>query len=315
MGDNHSFFLFAGSSHPQLAQEIAMDLKKELGKVSISTFPDGEIGIDVIDNVRGRDVFVLQTIAQRPNHYLMELLIIVDALKRASARSITAVVPYFGYARQDRKEKGRVPITAKLVADLLQTAGVGRVITMDLHAQQIQGFFDIPVDHLLARSVLAQRLKKERGHFDVVVAPDLGSVTLARAFAAEIHAEVAIVDKRRVDAEHVEDQALIGNVSGKRVLLFDDMVSTGATLKAAAQVCLHFGAKEVAAAATHGLLVEEVLKGSAIQKLWVTNTIPLPSQWVGEKMIESISVAPLFSQAIQAIVSAGSISSLHSLHK
>jgi len=313
MVDDHSFFLFAGSSHLQLAQEIATGLGKKLGKVSISTFPDSEIGIEVLENVRGRDVFVLQTIAQRPNHYLMELLILVDALKRASAGSITAVIPYFGYARQDRKDqkdKGHVPITAKLVANLLQTAGVGRVISMDLHAQQIQGFFDIPVDHLFARPLQAEALKSLGLDDYVIVAPDLGSIKLARAFAGQVGGEFAIVDKRRVDAEHVEDQALIGSVDGKRVLLLDDMVSTGETFKAASTVCLHFGAKEVVAAATHGLLVEGALKGSAIQKLWVTNTIPLSDQWSGEKMIESISVAPLFSQAIQTIVSAGSISSL-----
>jgi len=309
MTTSHSFLLFAGSSHPQLAQEIAGELGVDLGKASISTFPDGEIGIEILDNVRGRDVFVLQTIARRPNHYLMEMLIFIDALKRASARSINLVVPYFGYARQDRKDRGRQPITAKLVADLIQTAGAQRVITMDLHAQQIQGFFDIPVEHLFARSFLVEALKDE-GDDCVVVAPDLGSIKLARAFAAELKAEFAIVDKRRVDAEHVEDEALIGRVDGKKVILIDDMISTGQTLKRSAAVCKHFGAKEIVAAATHGLLAKGAIRGSAIEKVWVTNTVPLSEDREGLEPLNVVSVAPLFSQAILSIVSAGSISSL-----
>lgn len=310
MLNSHSFVLFAGSSHPMLAKQVAKGLNVELGKLSVSTFPDGEIGIEILDNVRGRDVFVLQTIARRPNHYLMELLILLDALKRASVNSVSVVLPYFGYARQDRKDKGRVPITAKLVADLLQTAGASRVLTMDLHAEQIQGFFDIPVDDLCARAILVDAVKHLGLSHYVVVAPDLGSIKLARAFASSVKADFAIVDKRRVDAEHVEDQALIGSVKGKQVLLVDDMISTGNTLKTAALVCKKFGAKEVFAIATHGLLVEGALRGSAIRKVIVTNTIPLTPEWEKDPMIQVVSVAPLFSQAIESILSAQSISSL-----
>ncbi|NGX59984.1 MAG: Ribose-phosphate pyrophosphokinase [Chlamydiae bacterium] len=312
MKDHSSFLLFSGSSHPELAGLTAKSLGCSLGKVSVSTFPDREIGIEILENVRGRDAFVLQTIARRPNHYLMELLIFVDALKRASCRSITAVLPYFGYARQDRKDKGRVPITAKLVADLLQRAGVDRVLTMDLHAPQIQGFFDIPVDHLFARSVLTKAVKGKTTSQCVVVTPDLGSIKLARTFAHEVGADFAIVDKRRVNAEHVEPDALIGSVKGKEVFLVDDMVSTGETLKTAARVCKGAGATRITALATHGLLVDDALSGSAIEKLIVTDTIPLPEERKSDPMIEVVSVAPLFSQAIESILSAKSVSSLQS---
>ncbi|NGX26310.1 MAG: Ribose-phosphate pyrophosphokinase [Chlamydiae bacterium] len=310
MKDHSSFLLFSGSSHPELAELVARELGVALGKVSISTFPDREIGIEILENVRGRDAFVLQTIARHPNLYLMELLIFVDALKRASCRSITAAIPYFGYARQDRKDKGRVPITAKLVADLLQRAGVGRVLTMDLHAPQIQGFFDIPVDHLFAKSVLTKAVKGKTAAESVVVAPDLGSIKLARAFANEVGADFAIVDKRRVNAEHVETDALIGSVNGKDVLLVDDMVSTGETLKTAARVCKSRGATSIKALATHGLLVGEGFSGSAIEKMIVTDTIPLPEERKNDPMIEVVSVASLFSLAIESILSAKSISSL-----
>lgn len=306
--DGGSFILFSGSSHPELAKQIADTLQVKLGKISISTFPDGEIGVEILDNVRGRDVFVLQTIARRPNHYLMELLIMVDALKRASARSIHVVIPYFGYARQDRRDNGRrVPITAKLVADLLETAGVHRGLTMDLHAEQIEGFFDVPIDNLFARPLLQKAVETLGINQYVVVAPDLGSIKLARAFAADAKSEFAVVDKRRVDAEHVEAGALIGSVKGKQVLLVDDMVSTGETLKKAARVCKNAGAKEVFAVATHGLMVEEVFSGSAIEKMIVTNTVPLSKKLEKNPLIQVVSVAPLFSQAITA----KSISSLY----
>jgi len=308
MLSSHSVMLFSGSSHPELAKQIAKGLGMDLGKVSLSTFPDGEIGIEVLENVRGKDAFVLQTIARRPNHYLMELLILVDALKRASARSISVIIPYFGYARQDRKDRGRrVPITAKLVADLLQTAGVHRGLTMDLHAEQIQGFFDIPVDNLFARPALVKAVKDLGIGQYIVVAPDLGSIKLARAFASDVKADFAIVDKCRVDAEHVETGALIGNVKDKQVLLVDDMVSTGETLKNAARVCKSAGAKNIFAALTHGLFVKDAFAGSAIEKLVVTNTIPVKE----DPKIHVVSVAPLFSLAIESILSAKSISSLY----
>jgi ribose-phosphate pyrophosphokinase len=307
MKEKRDFVLFSGSSHVELAQRIGKELKTPLGKIQIETFPDNEIGVQILQNVRGKDVFVLQTIARHPNLYLMELLIIVDALKRASARSITAVIPYFGYARQDRKDKGRVPITAKLVANLLQKAGVTRLLTMDLHAEQIQGFFDIPVDNLLARPLLLKATKSWRK--EIVVAPDVGSLRLARAFAEELKMGYAIVDKRRIDAKRVEMNPLTGNVQGKDVILIDDIYSTGATLQKAARVCKRDGAKKICAAVTHGLFVDATFEESAIEKVVVTDTVPLPLGFAS-KRVETVSVAPLFAKAIDAIVSAKSISSL-----
>jgi ribose-phosphate pyrophosphokinase len=309
MDTENPFMLFAGTSHREFAQEVAKDLGVPLGKILIEAFPDEEIGVQILENVRGRDVFVLQTIARHPNSYLMELLIIVDALKRASARSICAVIPYFGYARQDRKDKGRVPITAKLVANLLEKAGVTRVLTMDLHAEQIQGFFDIPVDNLYARPVLAEAAKKLGIGNAVVVAPDIGSVKLARSFAGKLGLDLAIVDKRRVNAKHVEPNALIGEVEGKDVFLLDDICSTAGTLKTAAMVCKHAGAKRVIAVATHGLLLGQAFEESAIEKLIISNTIPL-LEGTSRDRLQVVSVAGLFAEAIHSIAHAKSISSL-----
>jgi len=309
MHDENAWMLFAGTSHGELAEQIAKCLDVQLGKIRIETFPDGEIGVQILENVRGRDVFVLQTIARQPNLYLMEVLIIVDALKRASAHSINVVIPYFGYARQDRKDKGRVPITAKLVANLLEKAGATRVLTMDLHAEQIQGFFDIPVDNLFARPLLIEAVKALKLSSLVVVAPDVGSVKLARAFAESLKVEYAIVDKRRVNAKQVEGNALIGEVAGKDVVLVDDICSTGETLRTAALVCLKAGAKRIFAAVTHELLAGKAFEESAIEKMFVTNTVPLP-QGISFKRIETVSVASLFAKAIESIVSAKSISSL-----
>jgi len=312
MAADRSIALFAGTSHPELAQQIAKELGIRLGKIRIETFPDEEIGIQILENVRGKDVFVLQTIARHPNPYLMELLIIVDALKRASARSITAVMPYFGYARQDRKDKGRVPITAKLVANMLEKAGVSRVLTMDLHAEQIQGFFDIPVDNLLARPLLLEAAKKEGWSKSVVVAPDIGSLRLARDFAQDLKGEYAIVDKRRVNAKRVEAKALVGDVQGQNVILVDDICSTGGTLKIASKVCKANGSKAVRAVATHGIFAHGSYVGafeeSAIEKMFVTNTIPSPKRF--SSRIRYVSVAPLFAKAIEAIAGVKSISSL-----
>lgn len=310
MLNSQSSVLFAGSSHPELAKQIADWLGIQLGNRVIETFPDDEIGIQILENVRGRDVFILQSVAQRPNHYLMELLIMIDALKRASARSITVVLPYFGYARQDRRDKGRVPITAKLVADLLEKAGATRVLTMDLHAEQIEGFFDIPVDHLFARPALLEAVEKLGLGKYVVVAPDLGSIKLARSFAGAVKADLAIVDKRRVSAERVELEALIGKVEGKNVLLVDDIISTGATMRTASLVCKKAGAIRICAAVTHCLLVKGSFEESAIEKMLVTNTIPL-SKKEHKGRIEVVSVAPLFGKAIESIVELKSISSLY----
>jgi ribose-phosphate pyrophosphokinase len=304
-----SYLLFSGSSHPELAKEVADHLKIPLGKIAIETFPDNEIGVQVKENVRGRDVFVLQSVARHPNLYLMELLIIVDALKRASARSIVAVLPYFGYARQDRKDKGRVPITAKLVANLLVEAGVTSVLTMDLHAAQVQGFFDIPVDNLYAINQLCKELKKHKIEDLVVVAPDVGSIKLARAYAACLGAGLAIIDKRRVSASKVEPGALIGDVGQKNVLLVDDLCSTGNTLLKASRVCKASGAKRLFAAVTHGLFAGKAIEESAIEKIFVTNTVQMAAA-NSPRNIETVSVAHLFARAIDSIVNARSISSL-----
>jgi ribose-phosphate pyrophosphokinase len=304
-----SFLLFAGSSHRELGEQIARCLGVSLGKIQIETFPDEEIGVQILENVRGRDVFVLQTIARRPNFYLMELLIIVDALKRASAKSITAVIPYFGYARQDRKDKGRVPITAKLVANLLEKAGVSRVLTMDLHAEQIQGFFDIPVDNLYARPVLIEHMRKLGLKDYIVVTPDIGSIKLAKAFAKDLESGLAIVDKRRVSADIVEVNALIGEVKDKEVLLVDDICSTGGTLKTASWMCKQAGARRIYAAVTHGLLLGKAFEESAIEKMLLANTIPLADDLNSERL-QVVSIAGLFAKAIDSIVGAKSISSL-----
>ena len=309
MSQETEYALFAGTSHPELAKQIARSLGISLGKARIELFPDGEIGVQIQESVRGRDVFIVQTMARNPNFYLMELLILVDAMKRASARSIIAVLPYYGYARQDRRGKAREPITAKLVADLLQTAGVTRVLTMDLHTEQIQAFFDIPVDNLYARSILVETLSKQKMDHCVVVTPDIGSIKMARGYAEALKVDLAIVDKRRVSARQVEMAALIGDVKGKDVLLVDDMCSTGGTLKTAARVCRQAGAKRIFAAVTHGLFVGTGLEDSGIEKIVMSNTVPTP-ETVGRESLEVVSVAPLFAKAIESIVGAKSISSL-----
>lgn len=305
--------LFSGTSHPVLAKEIADSLGIELGRISIGRFPDGEISVQLLESVRGRDTFILQSVALNPDTYLMELLIIIDALKRASARSIAAVIPYYGYCRQDRKDKPRVPITAKLVANLLEHAGATRVLTMDLHAGQIQGFFDIPVDNLSGKSVLAKALEKLCPSNLVIVAPDIGSIKRARAYAKHFGCELAVIDKSRISATTVNVLHIIGDVQGKDVLLADDMCSTGGTLVSAAKACREKGAKRIFAAVTHGLLiggaVDEINK-SPIEALLISNTIPHVDRTMSEK-IHIVSVASLFSQAISCIISRDSITSLY----
>jgi ribose-phosphate pyrophosphokinase len=311
MSQNNDYMLFAGTSHPELAQQMADCLGKKLGKARIEKFPDGEIGVQILENVRGRDVFIVQSTARHPNFYLMELLILVDAFKRASARSIVAVIPYYGYARQDRRGKAREPITAKLVADLLQRAGVTRVLTMDLHTEQIQGFFDIPVDNLYAQPLIAEVIARQHMGKCIVVTPDIGSIKLARAYAEALKVDLAIVDKRRVNAKQVEMAALIGDVKGKDVLLVDDVCSTGGTLKTAAQVCRNLGANSIYVAVTHGLFVGSgLLEDSGIEKIVMSNTVPSP-ETIDPKKLEVVSVAPLFSKAIESIACAKSISSLY----
>lgn len=301
--------LFSGSSHPELATEIADSLGTTLGDVQIETFPDGEIGVQILENVRGRDVFVVQSIAKQPNFYLMELLILIDALKRASARSIVAVIPYYGYARQDRKDRGRVPITARLVANLLETAGVTRVVTMDLHTEQIQGFFNVPVDHLYARPVLQEVLKKEQLKNPVIVAPDIGSIKYSRILASELGFDFAIVDKMRMSSSQVEAMTLIGSVQGRDVILVDDICSTGETLKNGARVCKHAGANCVIAAVTHGVCEVDSVLDSDLDKLFITNTIPFPHESGHPKFVQ-VSVAKQFGKAIDLIIQNESVSAL-----
>jgi len=310
----YSFFrLFTGSSHPVLAEKVASILGVGVGKMQIDSFPDGEIGVQVVDSVRGADVFVFQSPSRDPNYYLMELLIIVDALKRASARSIVAVLPYYPYARQDRKDRGRVPITARLVANLMETAGVTRLLTMDLHTDQIQGFFNIPVDNLRGRSLLVSEIRRLNLESPVIVSPDVGSNRMAQKFAEDLGIDFAIVDKRRVGSRDVICNALIGDVRGRQVVLVDDMCSTGRTLELAAKVCGAAGASVVHAAVTHGLFVEGGGLPSGIDSFIATDSVPL-SLGLKDK-VSVASIASYVANAIDCIVAAKSISSLSSEKK
>ncbi len=299
--------IFTANSNRPVAKQIADCIGLPLGKADVSTFSDGEISVSLHESVRGSDCFIVQSTCQPVNNNIMELLIMIDAMKRASAARITAVMPYFGYARQDRKAKARDPISAKLVADLLTTAGADRVLTMDLHAAQIQGFFNIPVDHLVGAPLLATFMKDKIGEANedyVVVSPDLGSVTRARNFAARIGCPLAIIDKRRQKANVSEVMNIIGEVRGKKVILVDDMIDTAGTLcNAAAAIIEKGGATEVYACATHGVLsgpAIDRIKASPIKELILLDTVPLPE----EKMLPNITmlnVAPVFAEAIARI--------------
>jgi len=310
---NGEIKLFTGNSNPNLAQEIANYLGLSLGKALVTTFSDGEIRIEIGENVRGEDVFVIQSTCPPVDHNLMELLIMIDALKRASARRITAVIPYYGYARQDRKVKPRVPITAKLVADLISTAGANRVLSVDLHAGQIQGFFNIPVDHLFAAPVVLNYIKSHFQNSLVIVSPDAGGVERARAFAKRLEAGLAIIDKRRDAPNLAEAVNIIGNVQEKTAIILDDMVDTAGTLTEAAHVLLTRGAKDVYACCTHAVLsgpaIERLMK-SPLEKLVVTNTIPLKKQAKECGKIEVLSIAALLGEAIKRIHEETSISTL-----
>ena len=307
--------IFTGNSNPELANEIAKILGLTIGEANVGTFSDGEISVDIKETVRGADVFIVQSTGSPVNNNLMELLIMIDALKRASAGRITAVMPYYGYARQDRKAKSRDPITAKLVADLLTAAGANRVLTMDLHAAQIQGYFNIPVDHLLGAPILA-KYYLDKGLDDqedlVVVSPDLGSVTRARKFADRLHAPIAIIDKRRPKANVSEIMNIIGEVEGKRCILIDDMIDTAGTICNAANALKDLGAKSVQACCTHGVLsgpAFERINNSAIDELVMLNTLTLPENIEKDKFI-SLSVAPVFAEAIKRIYDDEPISKL-----
>lgn len=313
MPNKHTdILLFSGSSHPALSEKVADELGVSLGKISLGRFPDGETSVQIQESVRGKRTFVLQTVALDPNNQLMELLIIIDALRRASADEIDVVIPYFGYCRQDRKDHPRVPITAKLVANLIQGAGATRIVTMDLHAGQLQGFFDIPVDNLYARGLIAAAYHQVVTGPTIVVAPDIGSIKLARGYASHLKCDLAVVDKQRHDASHVSVAMLIGEVEGKNVLLADDMCTTAGTLASAAKACHEKGASRIFAAVTHGLFVGkalELIDSSPIELLFVSDTVCTATAQQQCKKIRSVSVAPLFSQAISCIDACDSISS------
>jgi ribose-phosphate pyrophosphokinase len=296
----------------RLAKEIAEVMGIELGKCSVSRFSDGEIQINIEESIRGDDVFVIQSTSVPVNEHLMELLIMIDALKRASARTINIVIPYYGYARQDRKARAREPITAKLVANLLETAGASRVITLDLHAPQIQGFFDIPIDHLMGVPILADYFKSKQLDDIVVVSPDHGGVTRARKLADRLKAPLAIIDKRRPRPNAVEVMNIIGQVSGKTAILIDDIIDTAGTITLAANALVEHGAKEVYACCTHPVLsgpAIERIQGSKIKELVVTNSIALPEEKKIDKIVE-LSVAPLIAEAITRVYEMKSVSVL-----
>lgn len=296
---NNSPLLFAGSSHVNLANEVCKNLNISLAKMHLGQFPDGETEVQILENVQGRDVFVLQTIARQPNHYLMELFIIVDALKRASPRSITAIIPYFGYCRQDRRNKPGVPITAKLVANLLATSGVSKLITCDLHAGQLEGFFEIAIDHLHAQALLCDEAKTIIGEECVVVAPDTGSIKIAENMAKICDCDLVVVKKRRVNPTSVTG-ILIGDVDNKNVLICDDICSTAGTLIAAADLCRQNGAKKIVAVITHALFNKESInkiESSPIDCLIMTNTVE-PQNFFAT--IKSISIAPIIAEAMRS---------------
>ncbi|ABW20176.1 ribose-phosphate diphosphokinase [Alkaliphilus oremlandii] len=304
--------IFSGNSNQDLARKIAESIGLPLGNATVSTFSDGEISVNIEETVRGTDVFVVQPTCPPVNDNLMELLILIDAFKRASAGRVTAVLPYYGYARQDRKAKARDPITAKLVADILTSAGADRILTMDLHAAQIQGYFDIPVDHLLGVPILAKYFKEKNIEDLVVVSPDLGSVTRARNFANHLDAPIAIIDKRRPKANVAEVMNIIGDIEGKNVILIDDMIDTAGTIAQGADALKKFGAKEVYACCTHPILsgpAIERIQNSVIKELIVTDTVPLSPEKMIDK-IQVISVAPVFGEAIQRIYKNISVSKL-----
>jgi ribose-phosphate pyrophosphokinase len=303
--------LFSGTSNLPLAKAIGAYIGIELGKCTIKPFPDGETFVKIEENVRGEDVYVIQSTSPPSNHHLMEMFIMADALRRASAARITAVMPFYGYARQDRKDQPRVPITAKLIANLLVAAGTNRVLTMDLHAQQIQGFFDIPVDHLYAAPVMYEYLKMKKLSDLVVVSPDVGGLKMAHAYSQVMEAGLAIVAKRRKSATEVESMAVIGEIRGKNVLLVDDLTETAGTLTSAATLLKKKGAKKVLACVSHCVLGEvgiERLRKSSIDELITTDTVFRPA--ISGVKITTLSVAGLLGEAIKRINSNSSVNSL-----
>ena len=309
--------LFTGNANPVLAQEICSHLGVELGKASVGRFSDSEVAVEIEQNVRARDVFVVQSTCTPTNENLMELCIMVDALKRASARRITAVMPYFGYARQDRRPRStRVPISAKVVANMLEAVGVERLLTMDLHADQIQGFFNIPVDNIYASPVLLSDLQSKRYEDLVAVSPDIGGVVRARALAKQLDCDLAIIDKRRPKANVSEVMNVIGEIEGRNCVIMDDMIDTAGTLVKAAEVLKERGAKKVYAYCTHpifsGPAIERIAKGDALDEVVITNTIPLSEYASQCRKIRQLSVAPLIAETVSRIAKGESVMSLFS---
>ena len=310
--DGKKLKIFTGNANPELAKEICDYLGLPLGEAFVGRFNNGEVQIMIDESVRGKDVFIIQPTSYPVNDNLMELMVMADALKRASARHFTAVVPYYGYARQDRKTRGREPITAKLVANLMQTSGITRLVTIDLHAGQIQGFFDVPVDHLYGASILAKYINEKNLEDVIVVSPDLGGVTRARDLADRIGAPIAIIEKKRPEPGVAKVMNLIGDVKGKNCIIVDDIVDTAGSLVEGAKALKEFGAKSVMAAVTHAVLTDpasERIANSNIKELIVTNTMPLPENCKLDNVTQ-LSVAPLLGEAIMRIFHEVSVSNL-----
>jgi ribose-phosphate pyrophosphokinase len=309
---NH-FKVFTGNANPALAAEICYELGCQLAAATVKPFSDGEVHLQIHENVRGADVFVVQPTSSPADRHLMELLLMMDALKRASAERITAVLPYYGYARQDRKDRPRMPISARLVASLLERAGANRILSLDLHAAQIQGFFDVPVDHLFGMPVMIDHFDELRGDGLTVVSPDAGGVERARAFAKRLDAPLAIIDKRRTEVNVAEVMHIIGDVAGQDCLIVDDLIDTAGTLVKATEALLEQGARTVRACATHAVLsgpAVERIENSEITEVVVTNSIPLRDEADNCTRIKQLSVAPLLAKAIQSIHEDGSVSTL-----
>ena len=311
------FLVFTGNANPRLAEEVVQCLGTTLGEIQVGRFSDGEVTVEIKQNVRARDVFIIQPTCAPTNDNLMELLIMVDALKRASAERIQAVIPYYGYARQDRRPRSsRVPISAKVVANLLQTMGVHSVLTMDLHADQIQGFFDIPVDNIYASPVLLSDLRQQNYDDPIVVSPDVGGVVRARALAKQLGCDLAIIDKRRPRANVSEVMNIIGDIGNRTCIIMDDMIDTAGTLVKAAEVLKERGAKNVYAYCTHpifsGPAIERIARGDALDEVVVTNTIPLSPQAQACTKIRQVSVAPLIAKTMQHIANGDSVLGLFS---
>ncbi len=312
---DESLVIMGGSSNPALLEDVAEQLNARVADVECGRFPEGEINVQIRENVRGKDVFIVQSTCTPPNQNLMELLILMDAAKRASAKRITAVLPFYGYARQDRKDRPRVPITAKLVANLLTHAGANRILTMDLHAGQIQGFFDIPVDHLYSINVIGDYFKDKDIKNLVIVSPDVGGVKRARAYAKLLNCPLAIVDKRREDATQTHVMHIIGSVEGKNVVIVDDMISTAGSLVEAVKALKGVGAQDIYGAIVHPILcgpaMERINSCSELKELVITNSIPLSEEKKSPKIIQ-LSVAGLLAEAIRRIHSHESVSALFS---